>query len=215
MVVNDSGDTGNSHSNTATTTDRRFRAGHGHRGLCLGFSLDDRASRNTTDFVGYLASHSLGDAALPTLGYALQTGANQLIPLPWANINTISVQFSGPVSNIGLGSLELVGWNGDGSVAAPAVTGFSSVGNNTYSVDPRRSAGQQSSMCLPSPRRAARLALPAAPRSPTAMVPASAAPSRPTAVRSRRATDWLVRRSTSSSTSCQVMPISLQRRPAR
>ena len=75
----------------------------------------------------------LGDATIPTVGYALQTGANQLIPLPWANVNTISVTFSGAVSDIGLGSLKLVGGTGTGSVAAPSVTGFTSDGSNTYS----------------------------------------------------------------------------------
>jgi hypothetical protein len=94
----------------------------------------DWGSSGTTNFFGYLASHSLGSA---TLGYALQTGANQLTTLPFNNINTISVQFSGAVSNIGLGSLELVGGTGGGSTgaatAAPSVTGFTSDGNNTYS----------------------------------------------------------------------------------
>jgi uncharacterized repeat protein (TIGR03803 family) len=91
-------------------------------------------SSGTTNFFGYLASHSLGSA---TLGYALKTGASQLTDLPFANINTISVQFSGTVSNIGLGSLELVGGTGGGATgaatAAPSVTGFTSDGNNTYS----------------------------------------------------------------------------------
>ena len=49
---------------------------------------------------------ALAAPTIPSLGYALQTGANQLTTLPWANINTICVQFSGPVSNIGLGSLS-------------------------------------------------------------------------------------------------------------
>jgi hypothetical protein len=91
-------------------------------------------SSGTTNFFGYLASNSLGSA---TLGYALQTGANQLTVLSFANINTISVQFSAPVSNIGLGSLTLVGGTGGGSTgaatAAPSVTGFTSDGNNIYS----------------------------------------------------------------------------------
>jgi hypothetical protein len=91
-------------------------------------------SSGTANFFGYLASHSLGSA---TLGYALQTGANQLTTLPFNNLNTISVSFSGPVSNIGLGSLELVGGTGGGATgaatAAPSVTSFTSDGNNTYS----------------------------------------------------------------------------------
>jgi hypothetical protein len=67
----------------------------------------------------------------------LKTGAAQLTTLPFANLNTISVSFSGAVSNIGLGSLKLVGGTGGGStgaaVAAPSVTGFTSDGSNTYS----------------------------------------------------------------------------------
>ena len=89
---------------------------------------------NTTErFDTYLVNKGLGDPTIPTVGYALQTGANQLTPLPWANVNTISVTFSGAVSHIGLGSLKLVGGTGTGSVAAPSVTGFTSDGSNTYS----------------------------------------------------------------------------------
>ena len=87
----------------------------------------------TEDFEGYLASHGLGNVATPTLGYALKTGADQTTDLPWANVNTISVSFSGAVSDIGLGSLKLVGGTGGGAVAAPTVTGFAKIGNNTYS----------------------------------------------------------------------------------
>ena len=46
------------------------------------------------------------------------------------------MSFSGPVSNIGLGSLKLVGGTGGGGVAAPnggTATGFASDGSNTYS----------------------------------------------------------------------------------
>ena len=132
----------------------------------------------TTNFDGYLASQGLGSTTNPSLGYALQTGANQLTTLPWANINTISVQFSGQVSNIGLGSLALVGGTGSGATPAPAVTSFTSDGNNTYSWS-LASRWATISMCWPSPRPAARLALRATPRSPTPMAPASAASSRP------------------------------------
>ena len=111
-------------SNAAAETGERLRAGHDHRGLCLGFELDGTGTTRTS--MGIWSTHGLGNAANPSLGYALQTGAAQLTALPWANINTISVQFSGPVSNIGLGSLELVGGTGGGAVAAPAVTGFTS-----------------------------------------------------------------------------------------
>jgi alpha-L-arabinofuranosidase len=91
------------------------------------------AASGTEQFDTYLSTHGLGNATIPTLGYALQTGASQTTDLPWTNINTISVSFSGAVSNIGLGSLKLVGGTGGGAVAAPAVTSFASDGNNTYS----------------------------------------------------------------------------------
>jgi hypothetical protein len=87
----------------------------------------------TEDFDAYLSTHGLGNATNPSLGYALETGSAQLTTLPWANINRISVQFSGPVGNIGLGSLKLVGGTGGGAVAAPSVKSFTSDGNNTYS----------------------------------------------------------------------------------
>jgi hypothetical protein len=96
-----------------------------------GSTWNDTAG--SEDFDGYWSTHGLGNTTNPSLGYALQTGSAQLTSLPWAYINTISVQFSGPVSNIGLGSLELLGGTGGGAVAAPAVTGFKSDGNNTYS----------------------------------------------------------------------------------
>ncbi len=86
----------------------------------------------STDFDGYLANHGLGSLTDPSLGYAL-TGTNQLAPLPWVNINTISVQFSGPVENIGMGSLELVGGSGG---STPTITSFTPNPNgdpNTYS----------------------------------------------------------------------------------
>ncbi len=79
-----------------------------------------------SSFNTYLADNSLGSA---TYGYALQTGANQLTTLPWTNINQIDVQFSGPVQGIAQGSLEL---NGGSSGSTPTVTGFTSLGNNTY-----------------------------------------------------------------------------------
>jgi ribosomal protein S11 len=131
IVVSDSGDTGNVDSNTATT-----QIAVAAPVTVTGAWVANPAwgSSGTTNFFGYLASHGLGSA---TLGYALQTGANQLIDLPFANINTISVQFSGAVSNVGLGSLQLVGGTGGGSTGAatatPSVTGFASDGNNTYS----------------------------------------------------------------------------------
>src|SRR5208282_1500338 len=66
-----------------------------------------------------------------TYGFALQTGSSaaQLATLPWMNLNTITVTFSGAVQDVGQGSLDLVGGSGG---TAPAVTGFASLGNNTY-----------------------------------------------------------------------------------
>jgi uncharacterized repeat protein (TIGR03803 family) len=131
IVVSDSNDTGNVSSNTvneSVTVDAPI--------TITGAWVENPnwGSSGNNNFFGYLASHGLGSA---TLGYALQTGANQLTVLPWTNINTISVSFSGPVSNIGQGSLELVGGTGGGATgaatAAPSVIGFTSDGNNTYS----------------------------------------------------------------------------------
>ncbi len=87
-------------------------------------------------FDTYLAGHTnpvtgnnYGSAAY---GYALQTGSSaaQTQTLPWTNINTITVTFSGPVSGISVGSLELTGGSGG---STPSVTGFTSDGGNTYS----------------------------------------------------------------------------------
>ena len=134
IVVNDSGDTGNVSSNTATTQIVVSAPVTITAAYVSGSAWTTPTFSNTTErFDTYLVNNGLGDPTIPTVGYALQTGANQLIPLPWANVNTISVTFSGAVSDIGLGSLELVGGTGTGSVAAPAVTGFTSDGSNTYS----------------------------------------------------------------------------------
>jgi hypothetical protein len=56
-----------------------------------------------------IASAGLGSA---TYGYLLQTGANQLLDLPWYNIDTITVQFSAPVTvNTSANGLALYGVN--------------------------------------------------------------------------------------------------------
>ena len=57
-------------------------------------------------FDNYLGSHSLGNSATPTLGYALQTGANQSKDLPWLNVNVIEATFSEAV-NVSQSSLVL------------------------------------------------------------------------------------------------------------
>ncbi len=79
-----------------------------------------------SSFDAYLAKHGLGST---TYGWALQTGSSQLTTLPWLNLNRIDVQFSEAVSGIAQGSLKLVGGSGG---ATPTITGFSSLGNNTY-----------------------------------------------------------------------------------
>ena len=81
-------------------TGRRRLAGNGAGGLCLGVGLD----------VGLWQQ-----PGRPRLGRRRQPGARlriedryaQLTDLPWNNINTIDVQFSGPVSGIAAGSLKL------------------------------------------------------------------------------------------------------------
>ena len=134
FVVQDSNDTGNTNSNTVTETVTVTAPVTITGAYVSGSTWTDSGS--TTNFDGYLVDEGLGDAAMPIVGYALQTGANQLTQLPWATLTTITVQFSGPVSNIGLGSLKLVGGTGGGvtgAVAAPSVTGFSSsLGSNIY-----------------------------------------------------------------------------------
>ena len=97
-----------------------------------------------------------------------------------------------------------------GSVAAPSVTGFTSDGNNTYSWTLSGSLGNNKYVFAIATTGSS-FGTPAAPRSPTPTVPASAARSRPAAVRSHRATVWPVPRSTSSSTSCLVTQNRMER----
>ena len=121
MVVSDSGDTGNVASNTAPTQ------------ILVSAPVTVTAayvkgSAWTTGRAPILEPTWPATAwAARRLGYALKTGAAQLTKLPFNNINTITLNFSGAVSNIGLGSLKLVGGTGAGSVAAPSVTGFASL----------------------------------------------------------------------------------------
>ena len=89
-----------------------------------------KGSAWTSSFVSYLGSHNLGNAATPTLGYALQTGTNQSKDLPWLNINVIEATFSEAV-NVSQSSLLLTGGTQSG-YSTPSVTGFSSLGANTY-----------------------------------------------------------------------------------
>ncbi len=83
-----------------------------------------------SSFNNYLASHSLGNALTPSLGYALQTGVNQSQDLPWVNVNVIEATFSEQV-NVTQSSLVLSGSSAAG-YSTPSVTGFSSLGGNTY-----------------------------------------------------------------------------------
>jgi hypothetical protein len=83
-----------------------------------------------TAFNTYLGSHTLGNSATPSLGYALQTGANQSKDLPWLNVTVIEATFSEQV-NVSESSLLLNGYTLSG-YSVPSVTGFSSLGGNTY-----------------------------------------------------------------------------------
>ncbi len=74
-----------------------------------------------SSFNNYLASNSLGNAATPSLGYALQTGANQSKDLPWINVNVIEATFSEAV-NVSESSLVLTGASQSG-YSTPSVTG--------------------------------------------------------------------------------------------
>ncbi len=129
IVVDDSGDTGNVNSNTATTQ------------ITVSAPLTVTAAYISstswaTSFDTYLSSHTNAVTGhvygSSTLGYAFQTGtsAAQTQTLPWTNLNTITVTFSGPVSGVALGSLKL---NGGSGGSTPSVTGFTSDGSNTYS----------------------------------------------------------------------------------
>lgn len=85
-------------------------------------------SSPTENFDGYLASHGLGNATTPSLGYALQTGGSQLTTLPWANINEISVQFNQAVTvGTALANAELIG--------SPSKVAPPSLSTATYSFD--------------------------------------------------------------------------------
>ncbi len=81
-------------------------------------------------FNTYLSTHTLGNVATPTLGYALQTGSLQSKDLPWTAMNTVEATFSGTVTGVSQTSLVLHGGTGG---STPSVTGFSSLGGNTYS----------------------------------------------------------------------------------
>ena len=135
FVVQDSNDTGNVASNTATTQ-INVSAPVTITGVYIS------GSAWTSTYKTYLSAHSLGSS---TLGYAMKTGGTattgQLAPLPWATLNTIDVQFSGPVTGITTGSLKLVGGTGTGAIAAPTITAVSSLGGNAYQVSLSGSLG--------------------------------------------------------------------------
>ena len=87
-----------------------------------------KGSAWSASFNNYLASNGLGNSATPSLGFALQTGASQSKDLPWINVNVIEAQFNEQV-NVTQNSLILSGGTGG---STPSITGFSSLGNNTY-----------------------------------------------------------------------------------
>ncbi len=69
----------------------------------------------SSSFLTYLAANGMGDAQL---GYQLLGGANQLTPLPWTNITTISVVFTQDVTvNTAQAGLAIYG---SPDLAAPA-----------------------------------------------------------------------------------------------
>jgi hypothetical protein len=88
-----------------------------------------KGSTWSSAFDSYLASNTLGNTATPSLGYALQTGTAQSATLPWTNVDTIEARFNQPVLGVGQNSLVL---SGGTAGSTPLVTGFSSLGNNTY-----------------------------------------------------------------------------------
>ena len=82
----------------------------------------------TSTFDNYLASSGLGNSSTPSLGFALQTAANQSKTLPWVDANVIEAQFTQPV-NVTQNSLILSGGTGG---STPSVTGFSQLSSTTY-----------------------------------------------------------------------------------
>ena len=79
-----------------------------------------KCSTWNTTFLDDLATNGLGSS---TLGFRMQTGANQLEPLPWNNLDTIEIVFSGAV-NVSQNSLSLIG-SPNQAHAPPSIAGFS------------------------------------------------------------------------------------------
>ena len=80
-------------------------------------------------FDNYLSSSGLGNTNTPSLGFALQTGANQSLTLPWVNVNVIEATFNEQPGTINQNSLILSGGTGG---STPSVTGFSQLSPTTY-----------------------------------------------------------------------------------
>jgi hypothetical protein len=70
-----------------------------------------------TSFKNYIASHGLGDA---TYGYSVPFGTNQLLDMPWTNLNQISIKFDSDVA-VTQNALAIHGVN----TAVLASSGFS------------------------------------------------------------------------------------------
>jgi len=87
------------------------------------------ANNWATNYTNYLSSTGLGSTSTPTLGFALQTGANQTADLPWVNVNVIEATFNEQPTGIGISSLILSGGTGG---STPTVTGFSQLSSTTY-----------------------------------------------------------------------------------
>ena len=77
-----------------------------------------KGSTWSSTFLNYLGANGYGSS---TFGYELQTGSTQLNVLPWTTINTLTIQFSGPVTLVNnttlLSNYPIL--IGSSSVAAP------------------------------------------------------------------------------------------------
>ncbi len=71
-----------------------------------------------------LDSSGLGNSTITGLGYNVSNGADQLVSLPWLNLNTINILFSEDV-NVAQSSLQIIGSATPGAPTAPTPTGFS------------------------------------------------------------------------------------------
>ncbi len=81
-----------------------------------------------TSFLSYLGSHGQGSSSF---GFNIADGSTQLSDLPWFNLNTIIVTFSGTPSQINKSSLEVLSGSGN-TVLSTASTTFTQINATTY-----------------------------------------------------------------------------------